>query len=230
MTEKSKKISKIVILLILSALVIFLAVRYFAPLCRVLGTEQGRQELAAFIERAGIFAPLVFILLMAFQIVIAFIPGGPLEITGGFLFGGWFGTFLTMTGAVLGTLTVYALVRKFGSPLVHFFISEEKMKTFSVLEDEDKLEFWVFILFLIPGIPKDMLTYIVPLTKIQGRRFLLLSALARYPALTASVLMGDGLSEGRYGLCIAIACISAVAVFAGFQIKKHILKEKHESK
>ena len=230
MTEKSKKIFKIFILLILSVLAVFLAVRYFVPLCRLLGTEHGRAELAEFIERAGIFAPLVFVLLMAFQIVIAFIPGGPLEITGGFLFGGWFGTFLTMTGAVLGTLCVYALVRKFGSPLVHVFISEEKIKTFSVLEDEDKLEFWVFVLFLIPGIPKDLLTYIVPLTKIQGRRFLLLSATARFPALTASVLMGDGLSDGRYGFCIAIACISAVALFAGFQIKKHILKEKHESK
>jgi len=230
MTEKSKKIFKILILLMLSALVLFLAVRYFIPLCRLLGTEQGRSELAEWIEKAGIFAPLVFILLMAFQIVIAFIPGGPLEITGGFLFGGWLGTFLTMTGAVLGTLCVLALVRKFGTPLVHFFIEEEKIKKFSVLEEEDKLEFWVFILFLIPGIPKDLLTYIVPLTKIQGRRFVLLSAMARFPALTASVLMGDGLSDGRYGFCIVIACISAVVMFAGFQIKKHILKEKRESK
>ena len=230
MTEKSKKIFKIMILLMLAALVIFLTVRYFVPLCHIFGTEQGREELAGFIKRAGIFAPLVFILLMAFQIVIAFIPGGPLEITGGFLFGGWLGTFLTITGAVLGTLCVYALVKKFGSPLVHFFINEEKMKTFSVLQDEDKLEFWVFILFLIPGIPKDLLTYIVPLMKIKGRRFLILSALARFPALTASVLMGDGLSDGRYGFCIVIACLSAVALFAGLQIKKHILKEKHESK
>lgn len=168
--------------------------------------------------------------MMAFQIVIAVIPGGPLEITGGFLFGGWLGTLLTVTGAFLGTLLVYTMVRKFGRPLVNLFVSEENFKKFSILEDEDRLEFWVFVLFLIPGIPKDLLTYIVPLTKIQGRQFLLLSTLARFPALMSSVLIGDSLYDRRYGLCIALACVSAVLVFAGFQIKKHILKEKHDSK
>ncbi len=227
---QQKKYLKFILIFLLAAVILFLGIRYFLPMCRMLGTEQGREELAQFIEQAGIFAPLVFVLLMALQIVIAVIPGGPLEITAGVLFGGWFGTFLTVTGAFLGTLLVYTLVKKFGRPLVNLFVTEEKIKSYAVLEDEDKLEFWVFILFLIPGIPKDLLTYIVPLTKIQGRQFLLLSTLARFPALTASVLMGDSLSEGRYGLCIVIACLSAVAVFAGFQVKKHILKEKHESK
>ncbi len=228
--EKKKNFLKIILILILAAVILFLGIRYFIPLCTLLGTEQGRAELAEMIEKAGIFAPLVFLLMMALQIVIAFIPGGPLEITAGVLFGGWLGIFLTVTGAFLGTLFVYSLVKKFGRPMVNVFIEEEKIKKFSVLEDEDKLEFWVFILFLIPGIPKDLLTYIVPLTKIQGKQFLLLSTLARFPALTASVLMGDSLSDGKYGLCIAIACIGAVATFAGFQIKKHILKEKHDSK
>ncbi len=228
--EKKKNFLKIILILILAAVILFLGIRYFIPLCTLLGTEQGRTELAEMIEKAGIFAPLVFLLMMALQIVIAFIPGGPLEITAGVLFGGWLGIFLTVTGAFLGTLFVYSLVKKFGRPMVNVFIEEEKIKKFSVLEDEDKLEFWVFILFLIPGIPKDLLTYIVPLTKIQGKQFLLLSTLARFPALTASVLMGDSLSDGKYGLCIAIACIGAVATFAGFQIKKHILKEKHDSK
>ena len=225
-----RKIVKWLLLILLSAAGIFLCVRYFLPMCRLLGTEQGRAQLAELIRRAGIFAPLVFILLMALQIVIAVIPGGPLEITAGVLFGGWLGTLLTVAGAFTGTLIVYLLVKKFGRPLVYLFISEEKIQKYAVLENEDKLEFWVFILFLIPGIPKDLLTYIVPLTKIQGRQFLLLSTLARFPALTASVLMGDSLSDGRYGLCIIIACIAAVAVFAGFQLKKHILKENHKSK
>jgi len=228
--EKSKKILKFSFILFFIVLILFLSVRYLIPLCKIFSTEQGREQLALFIERAGIFAPLVFVLLMAFQIVIAFIPGGPLEITGGFLFGGLLGTVLTVAGAFSGTLLVYSLVRKFGRPLVNLFVSEEKFQKFSVLQDEEKLEFWVFILFLIPGIPKDLLTYIVPLTKIQCRQFLVLSTMARFPALMASVLVGDSLYDGRYGMCIAIACISAVLAFIGFQIKKHILKEKHDSK
>ncbi|MBR1529526.1 MAG: TVP38/TMEM64 family protein [Oscillospiraceae bacterium] len=228
--KKMKKILKCSLVLFFIVLILFLSVRYFVPLCKMLGTEQGREQLALFIEQAGIFAPLVFVLMMALQIVIAFIPGGPLEITGGFLFGGLLGTVLTAAGAFLGTLLVYTLVRKFGRPLVSLFVSEEKFSQFSVLQNEDKLEFWVFVLFLIPGIPKDLLTYIVPLTKIQCRQFLVLSTIARFPALMASVLVGDSLYDGRYGMCIAIACISAVLAFAGFELKKHIMKEKHDSK
>ncbi len=228
--EKVKKILKISFIVIFVLVILFLSVRWLIPFCKTLSTDQGREELALFIEQAGVFAPLVFVLMMSLQIIVAFIPGGPLEITGGFLFGGWLGTILTVTGAVLGTLLVYTLVRKFGRPLVNLFVSEEKFKKFSVLEDEDKLEFWVFVLFLIPGIPKDLLTYIVALTKIKCRQFLLLSTIARFPALMASVLVGDSLYDGRYGVCIAIACISAVLAFAGFQIKKHILKEKYDSK
>ncbi len=225
-----EKILKYGFMVIFTAGVLFLGIRYFMPLCQLLGTEQGREHLAVFIEKAGIFAPVVFVLLMALQVVIAVIPGGPLEITAGVLFGGWLGTVLTIAGAFLGALTVYCLVRKFGRPLVNLFVSEERFKKFSFLQEEDKLELWIFILFLIPGIPKDLLTYIVPMTKIEGKTFLVLSTLARFPALTASVLMGDSLSEGRYGFCLTIVVIGAVAAFAGFWFRKHILKEKRDAK
>ena len=225
-----EKILKYGFMVIFTAGVLFLGIRYFMPLCQLLGTEQGREHLAVFIEKAGIFASVVFVLLMALQVVIAVIPGGPLEITAGVLFGGWLGTVLTIAGAFLGALTVYCLVRKFGRPLVNLFVSEERFKKFSFLQEEDKLELWIFILFLIPGIPKDLLTYIVPMTKIEGKTFLALSTLARFPALTASVLMGDSLSEGRYGLCLTIVVIGAVAAFAGFWFRKHILKEKRDAK
>lgn len=225
-----QKILKYSFLILLTAGILFLGVRYFLPMCQLLGTQEGREQLALFIQKAGIFAPFVFVLLMALQVVIAVIPGGPLEITAGVLFGGWLGTLLTVTGAFLGALTVYCLVRKFGKPLVNLFVSEEKFQKFSFLQNEEKLEFWVFILFLIPGIPKDLLTYIIPLTKINGKYFLLLSTLARFPALTASVLMGDSLSDGKYQLCLLIALIGALAAFAGFWLKKHILKVKRDAK
>ncbi|MDE5737750.1 MAG: VTT domain-containing protein, partial [Oscillospiraceae bacterium] len=141
-------------------------------------------------------------------------------------FGGVFGTIFTVIGTILGTLTVYELVKKFGRPLVHFFISEEKIKKFSVLEDEKRLAFWVFVLFLIPGIPKDLLTYIVPLTKLPGKQFLLLSALARFPALAASVIMGNNFMKGNYWHCVVIACIVIVITIFGFSIKNKILNKK----
>lgn len=224
--EKQRKLIKTVLVLSFVLIALFFCLKYFLPLCQLFSTEHGRTEIAEFVEKAGMFAPLLFILLMALQIVIAFLPGGPLEITAGVLFGGLFGTIFTVAGTILGTLAVYGLVKKFGKPLVHFFVSEEKMKKFSVLEDENRLAFWVFVLFLIPGIPKDLLTYIVPLTKMPGKQFLLLSTLARFPALIASVLMGSSLTKGRYWLCLVIACVATVVAFIGFRMKNTILNKK----
>ncbi|MDE5768352.1 MAG: TVP38/TMEM64 family protein [Oscillospiraceae bacterium] len=222
------KISGILILILVLIVISVFSMKYFVPACKMLSSEQGRAWIAGFVEKAGILAPLLFVLLMALQIIIAILPGGPLEITAGMLFGGFWGTVLTVVGMFLGTLAVYGLVRKFGTKLVDIVIPEQKRKKFSVLENQEKLAFWVFVLFLIPGIPKDLLTYIVSLTNMSVKQFLTLSTLARFPAMVASVLMGSSLTEGRYWLCIVIACIAAIAAFAGFYFKNSILRH-HEN-
>ncbi len=212
-----------------AVLLVFLSVKYLIPMSKLLAEEEGRVLISQKLEAYGIFAPLIFSGLMALQIVIAFIPGGPLEMIAGMLFGGIKGTIFTMIGAVAGTVLVYLLVKVFGRPLVHFFVSEEKMQKFSILHDEKRLEFWVFVLFLIPGIPKDLLTYIVPLTKMRPLHFIVLANIARFPAILVSVFMGDSISDGRYWLCIVIACAAALAAFIGFRLKTSILKDKGET-
>ncbi len=225
-----KTIVKITLIAAFLMLLVAVSVKYLIPLSRLLTTQEGREQISTVMESYGIFAPLIYSGLMALQIIIAFIPGGPLELVAGMLFGGIKGTIFTMIGAVAGTAAVYYLVKLFGRPLVHFFVSEEKMKKFTILEDEKRLEFWIFILFLIPGIPKDLLTYIVPLTKMRPLHFILLANIARFPAITASVFMGDSISDGRYWLCIVIACIAAAAAFIGFRLKTNILNDKGGTK
>lgn len=227
--ERIRFLIKMILIAAVTVLVIYLSVRYLVPMSRLLATEEGRLQISQRVESYGFFAPLVFSGLMALQIVIAFIPGGPLELVAGMLFGGIKGTIFTTIGAVAGTALVYLLVKAFGRPLVHFFISEERMQKFSILNDEKRLEFWVFVLFLIPGIPKDLLTYIVPLTKMRPLHFIILANIARFPAIIASVFMGDSISDGRYWLCIVIACVAALAAFIGFRLKTSILKDKGET-
>lgn len=222
MQEKQKWVLKICLTVIFVLLLGFVSVKYLFPIYHL--AETGTS--ADITEQFGIFAPLWFVLLIALQIVIAFIPGGPLEMTAGALFGGWLGTILTIAGVLLGDIAVYCLVKRFGRSLVNFFISEEKIKKLSVLEDEKKLTFWVFLLFLIPGIPKDVLTYIIPLTRMPSGQFFILSTLARLPALAASVFLGSGLSNGSYWFCFGILCFAVMMVFIGMYFKKYILKQK----
>lgn len=224
MNERTKSIIK---LLILAAVLILVTVLCI-PFMHLLVSEEGRAELCEKVQSYGIFAPIVFMALMALQVVVAFIPGGPLELVGGMLFGGTVGLLVTVLGAFLGTLCVFGLVRLFGKPLVDFFVPEEKAAKFKILQDEEKLEFWVFVLFLIPGIPKDLLTYLVPLTRIKARDFLLLSTAGRFPSLAASVLVGDSLSDGRYWLAVGICAAAAVLAFIGLWIRNRVIKERSE--
>ncbi len=226
--DRVKMLIKIVLAVLVAGIVLYLSIRYLIPLSRLLATEGGREQIYHAVEAYGIFAPIVFAGLMALQIVIAFIPGGPLELIAGMLFGGVRGTIYTMLGAVAGTSLVYLLVKCFGRPLVHFFVSEERIQKYSILQDERRLEFWVFVLFLIPGIPKDLLTYIVPLTKMRAVHFILLSSIARFPAIVISVFMGDSITQGRYWLCVVIAIAAAITAFIGLRVKTRILKDEGE--
>lgn len=152
------------------------------PLIRLLSSEEGQAIILQKMQTFGIFAPILFVLLQVAQVVIAVIPGGPVPIIGGLLFGEGIGLLLSMVGFFFGTVIVYYLVQKFGRPIVSLFVSEDKMQKYAYLATEKKLEVLVFALFLLPGLPKDALTYIVSFnTKIKPMRLFVLTTLARLP-------------------------------------------------
>ncbi len=225
---KQKRALKFGIILIVIALLVWLSFRYLLPLSHLLATEEGRLALSDRILQYGIFAPMIYIGLMAMQIVIAFIPGGPMEIIAGMLFGVVRGSLYSLIGAFLGTLLVLLLVRCFGKKIVSFFVSDEKMQSFQILHHEKRLEALVFLLYLLPGIPKDILTYVVPLTRIRAGHFLMIATLARTPALVASVMVGDSFTKGNYVLCAVICLVAVCLLFVGFWMKQRVVSERSE--
>ena len=160
------------------------------PLIRLLSSEEGQAIILQKMQTFGIFAPILFVLLQVAQVVIAVIPGGPVPIIGGLLFGEGIGLLLSMVGFFFGTVIVYYLVQKFGRPIVSLFVSEDKMQKYAYLATEKKLEVLVFALFLLPGLPKDALTYIVSFnTKIKPMRLFVLTTLAILPSAALSVFL-----------------------------------------
>ena len=174
----------------------------------------------------GIFAPILFVLLQVAQVVIAVIPGGPVPIIGGLLFGEGIGLLLSMVGFFFGTVIVYYLVQKFGRPIVSLFVSEDKMQKYAYLATEKKLEVLVFALFLLPGLPKDALTYIVSFnTKIKPMRLFVLTTLARLPSAALSVFLGGSIWKGRYWLAVCFLFAMLLLGICGYFIKKKCEKQ-----
>lgn len=220
----------------LIAVIIFLAVSITAtilliPFIKWLTTEAGRLAIK---QKADLFGPLGWVLflgLQLLQVIVAFIPGEPIEILSGVLFGAFGGMFLCLIGIMLGTIAVYYLVKAVGKPLVFAFVPEEKFEHFKIFQDEKKLEILIFILFLIPGTPKDTLTYIVPLTKVKPLKFFLLSTLARIPSVIGSTIIGRSIGNGNWFLAVWVFVIAAAIGLVGIFFNDKLIdsiKEKHK--
>lgn len=158
------------------------------------------------------------------QIVIAFIPGGPVQIVAGALYGPVGGVLVCLLGTVAATFCVFAIIGRFGRGALTLFVDERDITAFKFLSDERRLERLVLILFFIPGTPKDALIYLFALTPIARGRFLLLATCARLPALVTSVLAGDSIAGGLWLRAGIMFLIISVISLAGYLIYNRILK------
>lgn len=220
-----KKLAKISVWLIIIAAVsgiIYLCI----PIAKLLYTADGRAVIDSRVQSFGPWAPLAFIGIEIIQIVAAFIPGAPVDVMSGILFGAFWGIIWCFIGIFIGTVIVFCLVRKFGRPLVYKLFPKEKTDRIRILSDEKKLLITIFILFVIPGTPKDFLTYIAGLTKIKPSKFFITAAVARVPAMSCSVLMGANLGEGRFLISLILFAVILAASAVGYFVKKNLLGTK----
>lgn len=175
------------------------------------------------IASLGMGGWLVLFGIQYLQIVIAFVPGGPIQMIAGALFGPVGGMLLCLLGTMAATATVFALVKRFGRRILFLVVDEGDMAKYRYLSDTKRLERLALLLFFIPGTPKDALTYLFALTPMALGRFLLLTLLARTPAMLTSVLAGDSVISGEWLKAgLLFLGISAIAAGGFFLRKKGI--------
>ncbi|MGN0301626.1 MAG: TVP38/TMEM64 family protein [Anaerotardibacter sp.] len=179
--------------------------------------EGGPSKVVEEIQKMGASGVFMLLALQFLQIVVAFIPGEIVEAAAGIIYGPWLGALILLVGCVFSSACVFVLVRKLGAPFVQAMVSEKYMEKFEKFEQSGKLTLIVFILFLIPAMPKDVFTYLVPLTKMPMKTFLIVANVARTPALVATTyiaagITGDNVMGGIIVLVIALI-LCAIAVF-----------------
>jgi uncharacterized membrane protein YdjX (TVP38/TMEM64 family) len=185
------------------------------------------------IKSYGPYAPLAYILLQIIQVVVAPIPGGAIEFLGGYLFGASAGMVYSMIGLILGSWLAFSLARIFEKIAVEKFVSEETRKKFDYLVEHEGV-ILSFILFLLPGFPKDALCYILGLTPMHLGIFLIISALGRIPGTLMATLQGAKAFEHEYRLFLLLLGISAFVILAFYiyhdEIHNLVKKLKREEK
>lgn len=209
----------------------------FLTFCFVVGWYIGRPMLAfvkdyegfkEWIAQSGFMGRVYFVLMVVFQVIIALVPGEPLEIAAGFAFGTAEGTILCVIGTVIGSVIVFYLVRKFGIMLVEAFFSIEKIRSLKFLQNEKKINMLIFLMFFLPGTPKDLLTYFVGVTKINFWVFFFIASIARLPSVITSAVGGEQLARGDYFTAIVVFVATFAVSVLGWYIYSRILRSKEE--
>ena len=202
----------------------------FLPYIQGLATEEGRAEFKAWIDSIGFVGWLVTLGIQLLQIFVAFIPGEPVELMLGYVWGPWLGTLTCLIGIFIGTLTIFFLVRRLGMKFVRKMVGTDDLTRYKFLSDKNKLELTVFILFFIPGTPKDPLTYIAPIAPIHPIKYLLIATFARFPSIITSTILGDRIAEGDYLMAIVVFLITAVISVLGILLGNKFIKAKQAEK
>lgn len=156
-----------------------------------------KNRMAHFLDSLGPWSVLVFILLQIAQVVAAPIPGEVTGVLGGYLFGKFFGVVLSTIGLTIGSYVAFILARTFGRPLIERFIPKSNMQRFDYLL-RHKAAFLVFLLFLIPGFPKDWLCYILGLGHLSTTEFLVIGGTGRLFGTILLTLGGSYLRHHQY--------------------------------
>ena len=177
----------------------------------------------------GFWGQLAFVWMMTLQIVVAFIPGEPLEIAAGYAFGAWQGTALCLLGAAGGSVGVFLLVRTLGVRAVEAFFPREKIDDVSFLREGRRRDLLLFLAFFIPGTPKDILTYVSGLTRISLGRWLLLTTPARIPSIITSTIGGDALGVGNVTFALWVFLATVVISGAGLLVYRRVCLAREEA-
>lgn len=222
--EKTKKNVKIISFILVLIFLGLITLIIGEPMIKFVSKPE---KFRLWVEDKGFLGKLAFVGMVFFQIILALIPGEPLEIGGGYAFGAVEGTVLTVIGTVLGSITVFWLVKKWGIKLCEVFFERDKLLSLKILKNKRKRNILIFLIFFLPGTPKDLITYFLGLTDIKLSTVLFLSGIARLPSIITSTLGGDALGVKQYTTAILVFAITLAVSGIGFFIYEKIIN-KHK--
>lgn len=225
-SSRRRTFAGILLLILIAAISTILYVDIGRPMTALVRNTELLQE---WLDSLGWTSRLAYSGMVCFQVIVALIPGEPLELAAGYAFGALEGTLICLAGIVLGSIIVFGLVRLFGVRLVRLFFSMEKINSMKLLNDPKRLFLLTAVLMLLPGTPKDLLTYCAGLTKIPFTTWLLICSIGRIPSVITSTLCGHAVQQGHYLLAAVVFAVTALLCGVGLYLFAK-MKNRHQAK
>lgn len=185
-------------------------------------------DIVSFLERYKLQSIPIYIILQIAQIVISVLPGQFFQLAAGYLYTFWPALLFSCIGAFLGTTITFWLAKGLGSDFVHIFFEKDKTEDYVKRLNSKKAYTIVFLLYAIPGIPKDVVSYAAGLSEMKYKPFIILSTIGRLPGMMGSIIIGSMWHKEEYVGMIILAIIAVVAFCACiiYRKKLHELLDK----
>lgn len=225
MNEKNQKIVWIAAMSVFVLFMIAIGWIIGVPMIRL---AEDPEKFRIWVDSYGFWGRVAFVGMVVVQVVVAFIPGEPVELAAGYAFGFVEGTLLTLSGFLIGSMVVFLLVRRFGVKLVEVFFSKRKIRELQFLKNQKKTKVIALLLMVIPGTPKDFLSYFAGLTRLTLRQWLTIVAIGRLPSLLTSTMTGAAAGEENYLLSIVMLAVTLLISVSGILYYRKLTKQERE--
>lgn len=208
MENKEKKWKNILPFCLILLAIVVASILWGKPVVQLVADPVKFRE---WVDARGVWAPVVMVAVVALQILAAFIPGEPFEFAAGYAFGAWYGMLLCMIGSFVGGCLAMLLARRYGIKLLRTLFPKYDIANLEIFRKPERLTLLTFVLFLIPGTPKDILIYALGLTPMGVMKGIGITCLARIPSILTSTLSGHALGESQYLTAVIIYGLTGIA-------------------
>ncbi len=220
--KKVKLLSTVLKLLLLLVIVVGLPLYIYFCHYEYIDMFSNMENVNAFFAEHKAKSIFFYIGAQILQIVICVIPGQWLQFAAGYMYGFWFGYLYSLIGAFIGTVLTYYIAKILGHDAMHLIFGEEKVQKLLKTFNSKKAVVLVFLIFLIPGVPKDLCNYVAGLSQMKLKLFLAVSLVGRSPAMMGSLLIGRFIYTGEYTGAIITAVLAVVFCVLGLIFRKKL--------
>lgn len=209
-------------LILLIAIIIVLPVILYLTCKDTLFNVDWLKNLPSLLEKNKNISLLLVILFQILQVIVCILPGQPIQLASGFMYGPLFGYLISIVGAIIGATITYFIAKVLGSEAIEVLFGKDEVNKYKKKINSGKGLLILFIIYLIPGLPKDLLGYVSGISDIKYFPYIILSSIGRSPGMLGSLFIGSFIEQKNYTLIIIIAIFSII-IFAICFIKRKVI-------
>ena len=222
--DRRKLIISIIKIVLLVTIVVSIPLYIWFFHGEIISRWKSVDDIVAFLEHYETESIIVYIVLQIIQVIISVLPGQIFQMAAGYLYGFWAALLFAMTGAIIGTAISFMIAKVLGRDFLHILFGEERISYYVERLNSKRMYTLVFLIYLIPGIPKDMVSYASGISEIRFKPFIILSSIGRIPGMAGSLLMGTMLEDEKFGFAIGIGLVAVIMCILCVVFKDTLIK------